>query len=151
VDGRDKRRHERNQGGPRSIRQRSALTSRQIASADAEPGQISLIGPQPAFRAARQPGAVASQFVSPGVLFCRHLALAAQFDEAGMDRRKIIGSAGSSHVSSDGFADRSRIPDRHLKGGASNALSFVVKQAKSPDARQRIKATDRRFYKNIRI
>jgi hypothetical protein len=57
-----------------------------------------------------------------------HFALAAQFCEAGGNRCKIIGSAGSAHVSSGRSAGRPEATGL-LKGERMLALMRAIKQA----------------------
>jgi hypothetical protein len=53
------------------------------------------------FGGAEQPAVFsAGAVIASGTLFRRLVALAAQFGQTGMNRRKIIGSTGSGHVSS---------------------------------------------------
>jgi hypothetical protein len=58
----------------------------------------------------------------------RYFALAAQFCEAGGNRRKVIGSAGSAHVSSERSAGRPQATGL-LKGERMLAPICAIKQA----------------------
>jgi hypothetical protein len=113
----------------------SALSHRQIAAADAETGQVAFVRSVPSF-CPRHSLAVERRFVvSAGVLFRRQFALAPQFREAGVDRRKIIGSTGSGHVSSDRFCRSSADATGSLKGGACLPSPPRLRKRKSRVAR----------------
>lgn len=113
----------------------SALSHWQIAAADAETGQVAFVRSVPSF-CPRHSLAVERRFVvSAGVLFRRQFALAPQFREAGVDRRKIIGSTGSGHVSSDRFCRSSADATGSLKGGACLPSPPRLRKRKSRVAR----------------
>ena len=103
-----------------------ALSRWQIAAADTQAGQFALVRPGSPVRISWHFRAVS---VTGGVLSGRHFALAAQFCEAGGNRGKIIGSAGSAHVSS-GMLCRSSAGGRLIrKAGAMHASGRAIKQA----------------------
>jgi hypothetical protein len=106
-----------------------ALPYRHIAAADAETGQVAFVRSVPSF-CPRHSLAVERRFVvSAGVLFRRQFALAPQFREAGVDRRKIIGSTGSGHVSSDRFLPIVGRRDRLFERRRMLALTGPITQA----------------------
>ena len=102
-----------------------ALSRWQIAAADTQAGQFALVWPGPPVRISWHFRAVS---VTGGVLSGRHFALAAQFCEAGGNRGKIIGSAGSAHVSSGRSAGRPQATGL-LKGERMLAPIRAIKQA----------------------
>ena len=103
-----------------------ALSRWQIAAADAQAGQFALIRPRPPVQIPRHFRAVYAG--TGGVLSRSHFTLAAQFCEAGGNRREIIGSAGSAHVSSGSSACRPQATGL-LKGERMLAPMRAIKQA----------------------
>jgi hypothetical protein len=76
-------------------------SSRAVAAAGRDRQPAVSFGPLATFGSAEQPSAHSIRtIIARAILLCRLVALAAQLLQACMDRREIIGSAGSCHVSS---------------------------------------------------